>query len=114
MNTQHTPGPWKLGALDITPFGTGFSIGIDAESHGELALVVWQMEEDKIDDRPSLECEANAKLIAASPELLEALEALIFSTDAIPVNTVGPTKINAVILSRHVARLAIKKARGEQ
>jgi len=74
MITQHTPGPWKLGALDITPFGTGFSMGIDAESHGELATVVWQMEDDKIDDKPSRECEANARLIAAAPDLLEALE----------------------------------------
>ena len=69
----YTKGPWRLGALDVTPFGTGFSMGIDAESHGELATVVWQIEDDKIDGKPSLECEANARLISAAPELLEAL-----------------------------------------
>lgn len=72
----YTPGPWKLGTIDITPFSTGLSIGIDAESHGELALVVWQMEEDKDDGKRSLQCEANAKLIASAPKLLNTLETI--------------------------------------
>ena len=107
MSTQHTPGPWKLGALDITPFGTGFSMGIDAESHGELALVVWQMEEDKVDGKPSPQCEANAKLIAAAPDLLDALDLLLGKAYKQNFNDSYPE-----ILAK--AEAALAKARGEQ
>jgi len=67
MNTKHTPGPWTIHHYEWLPKG---HVSIDALFHGELALVVWKME----DDEQSPECEANARLIAAAPELLEALQ----------------------------------------
>ena len=69
---KHTPGPWSLGPLELV--GDGLHAPIHAPSHGELATVVWQMEDDKFDGKPSLACEANARLIAAAPDLLAALE----------------------------------------
>ena len=60
---KHTPGPW---ALDFGPD----DVGISAEEHGLLAQVVWKMDDDERSDT----CEANARLIAASPDLLELLE----------------------------------------
>lgn len=104
---KHTPGPWKLGDIDITPFGRGFVRSIDADTHGELATVVWQMEDDLDDNQPSTECEANANLIAAAPELLESL-----------VNLVGLAELGAARLDKYHAALAnaeavIAKARGE-
>lgn len=68
MRTQHTPGPWSL---DLVPLVETLynHVAIDSEYHGALAQVVWKMD----DDTQSPECEANAHLIAAAPELLEAL-----------------------------------------
>jgi hypothetical protein len=63
METNHTPGPWKVGGgryLPITAMVKGKSAQIGrAESFGQIS---------------DEECEANARLIAAAPELLKALE----------------------------------------
>lgn len=65
---KHTPGPW---ALDFGPdVDLVNHVGISAEEHGLLAQVVWKMDDDERSDT----CEANARLIAASPDLLELLE----------------------------------------
>ena len=66
---KHTPGPW---ALDFGPDVDLVinHVGISAEKHGLLAQVVWKMYDDERSDT----CEANARLIAASPDLLELLE----------------------------------------
>ena len=69
-----TPGSWELGVPEIQ--GNGLHVPIHAESHGELAMVVWQMEDDRHDGTPSVECEANARLIAAAPRLYAALARL--------------------------------------
>ena len=62
---SHTPGPWEI----ERSFYHGYK-SISAQKHSGLAQVVWCMEDE--DRSPS--CEANAHLIAAAPELLEALE----------------------------------------
>ena len=69
-----TPGPWELGTPE--PLGEGLHVPIHGVGHGELAMAVWQMADDKFDRVRSLDCEANALLIAAAPELLEALIAV--------------------------------------
>ena len=63
--SKHTPGPWEI--EEHYHFGYRW---ISGPQHSQLAQVVWCME---YEDR-SPECEANAHLIAAAPELLEALE----------------------------------------
>ena len=73
MNTKHTPGPWRLSTsnpLAVNTSSAEMAIGI-ATTHGT-------------DDSnyssffPSLEqAEANARLIAAAPELLDALQSLL-------------------------------------
>jgi hypothetical protein len=65
--SKHTPGPWAISSGD---FILQNHAAVDAPKHGALALVVWKMEDDEL----SPECEANARLIAAAPDLLEALE----------------------------------------
>jgi hypothetical protein len=65
---SHTPGPWKI----ERHYDPGYK-NISAQKHTALAQVVWCMEDE---DR-SPECEANAHLIAAAPELLDALENLL-------------------------------------
>lgn len=102
---KHTPGPWSLGEPEGV--GTGLFVPVHAPSHGELATVVWCMEDDNFDNAPSPSCQANANLIAAAPELLETLS-----------NLIGLAKLGAAHLSRYHAALAdaeavIAKARGE-
>jgi len=65
-NTQHTPGPWLINTLEVVPFSIHAHRGCVAEvSRGT-------MNEVKAD-----EIEANARLIAAAPDLLEALQQIV-------------------------------------
>lgn len=77
MSTQHTPGPWGLNPDWIGDDLAGhIPVSSKAGKGGHLALaqVVWIMEDDEHMGRNSPECEANARLIAAAPELLAQLE----------------------------------------
>ena len=69
---KHTPGPWFAGVLAGPEMEETISIGpMEKEVHYEDCLCeVWHGNYD---------AEANAKLIAAAPELLEALEELVES-----------------------------------
>lgn len=87
--------------------GTGLFVPVHAPSHGELATVVWCMEDDNFDDAPSPSCQANANLIAAAPELLESL-----------INLVELARLGAAHLGKYHAALAhadsvVMKARGQ-
>lgn len=69
--TTHTPGPWKYEAgfvLIPDPKGEYVEAEIDEQllAHGGAELE---------------ECKANARLIAAAPELLAALQSLFFAVD---------------------------------
>lgn len=100
--TKHTPGPW---------IGAGPSFGDPLPRYTTEIVTEW---EDEDDQRPMIctlpfrhydhENEANARLIAAAPELLEALEALqpyvLHLPDGAPI--------------KETIRAAIAKAKGEQ
>lgn len=61
-NSKHTPGPWHLNTLETVPYTIHAHRGCVAEvSRGTMNEV------------SADEIEANARLIAAAPELLEAL-----------------------------------------
>lgn len=97
--SKHTPGPWNM-----TADGGGFYV-----EGGDL-LVAWAQEVDPCpsgaeDYFPGDTTEANARLIAAAPELLEALELLTAGIE----NSVSDTYIPLV-----KARAAIAKATGEK
>lgn len=103
--SKHVPGPWSLGAPEVV--GKGLFVPVHAEHHGELATVVWRMEDDHFDNLPSSSCEANAHVIVAAPELLESL-----------TNLVGLARLGAAHLDKYHAALAsaeavIAKARGK-
>jgi hypothetical protein len=73
---SHTPGPWKVQPLQYDQGGT---IAICSTPGCGIIATIPPMNED---DEPTAETaqrdpcdEANARLIAAAPELLEALEA---------------------------------------
>lgn len=98
QEAKHTPGPWRLGEIRDD------QIDIDAKRHGALARVAWLMDEDKLLGKNSPEQEANARLIAAAPELLEALEDLECEASA----ELDPT--TSLNIAIECARAAIAKA----
>ena len=78
---KHTPGPWIIGQEstdlmnpDVVCDGGRFH-AIDGPGHGALAVVVTQMGGDFVAST-SERLMANARLIAASPELLSMLIAI--------------------------------------
>lgn len=66
MNTQHTPGEWK-----ILPHFSKFDI-YASTSKGRTIIATTNTKH--ISHVGTLEAESNAKLIGAAPELLEALK----------------------------------------
>ncbi len=98
MTDKHTPGPWKVAGDDIN--GQAIVRG----EHVEIATC-WHHCLGSLE----IQMRANARLIAAAPELLEALEALMVTIDA-QINAGlrwDPEEVAA-------ARSAIAKARGAQ
>ena len=95
--TKHTPGPWKC-SQHLGHFS--WSVHMDAGDRGRGSTIVDGV--GGIDREQRL---ANARLIAAAPDLLEALEAALRKIEWIlPVEWDVMRQINA----------AIAKAKGEQ
>ena len=96
MKLQHTPGPWVISGHDIHDRETRFDdsgarVGTTPNAIAQVYLV-------------PVGCrESNASLIAAAPELLEALETLL----PLAIHT-SPQDVAV-----HQARAAILKAKGE-
>ena len=91
MSEKHTPGPWRRDAA------CG-GLAIESEKHGNIGLVNLA--------RASM---ADARLIAAAPELLEALHEIAkgegaFSRDQLTHAT------NTIEIMVEIARAAIAKA----
>ena len=100
MTTKHTPGPWYVGSG--THEGRNiYSVASVTDDEGfTYQPIVASAEDDGI------KCwDANARLIAAAPDLLAALDALLLRY----VMAIGNEGIEC-----HQARAAIRKATGEQ
>ena len=69
--TNHTPGPWTCEDL----FGDAHHASVCSDNWMGLASVVVRFDGKREDDATGL---ANARLIAAAPDLLAALEDLDF------------------------------------
>jgi len=74
--TQHTPGPWTIGSRT----DGGCWRVIDAPTWDAFAKVVIKMTDAKADSEQGL---ANARLIAAAPEMLEMLKRLDNSLESL-------------------------------
>ena len=70
MSAKHTPGPWMPGCKS---HGASCRHPAIMSDDGQVAIAAWQGSEAATD--------ANARLIAAAPELLKALQALTHSLD---------------------------------
>ena len=91
-DTKHTPGPWKLTEHDERSARIESRLEFIARIEG----IDWGSEE----------CKANARLIAAAPDLLEALKNLLWQHD----NNAG----QLCGMALQDARAAIAKAEGEK
>jgi len=69
--TQHTPGPWTIDHERIGPPGEPVALLCDTTASTPGTVVEWPRFGEVVDDA---ENEANARLIASAPALLEALE----------------------------------------
>lgn len=99
--SAHTPGPWKAEVGGDAGYGT-FEYALIRSARGS------KVADARLSHVGSgRECQANAALIAAAPELLEALIGLVPLAEMdVEANTIGTDLWSAV----HAARAAIKKA----
>lgn len=110
MSNQHTPGPWAFSQnaqYGDTRFYVAQADGAPYTPHySDVATLI---AETVNDERKSIQ-EANARLIAAAPELLEALKMGVAETmDYIKLNNLTGAENNHWIVK---ARAAIAKATG--
>ena len=99
MSTQHTPGPWAIFNSTILPDAT---FGIDGADGSAVVFFGF-------DDNSGIRKIEDARLIAAAPELLEALRVCA-------TQSTGPdwTPEQALDFIKQHARAAIAKAEGKQ
>lgn len=105
MTTEHTPGPWTVA-----------SNGDDGARVNAFATVAWcptsaAFGVDGSQVISADEAEANARLIAAAPELLAACEVFIEAERRAEVN--GREGFGLYTEAMSAARAAVAKARGE-
>lgn len=67
MNKKYTPGPWVVGYGDAVGIGEVFGVGLDTEPDWTPVCMLSLSENVNELDR------ANARLIAAAPDLLDTL-----------------------------------------
>lgn len=105
MPDAHTPGPWT-----VSQPWSGFSSIKGPEGQLIFGLAAGGADEA----RPADECEANARLIAAAPDLLEALKAVSDMLMARPdvIKALSPLMGFAEDAAFHKASVAIAKAEG--
>ena len=70
-DTQHTPGPWTIDHERIGPPGEPVALLCDSHAPESGTVVEWPRFGEVVDDT---ENEANARLIASAPKMLEILE----------------------------------------
>lgn len=101
MKTKHTPGPWKQYGLAVRAGNRNVCSNVNAAKSG-LNIT------EQVDA-----ASANARLIAAAPDLLGALQSIEMRLDAYSdADRDMPT--DSVFVCREVARAAIRKALGEE
>jgi len=82
--TQHTPGPWTIDRLHGEAGKPYVVMGVNDDGDKVVSVLTGQRDGDTWD----AETVANADLIAAAPELLEALKAVVLAVANNP--TPGP------------------------
>lgn len=111
--TAHTPGPWVLAIDDTGGKWSGWPLSIDALSEPEKCVVrtggIWPYDWGTATSQD--EALANATLIAAAPDLLAALEALIQTYDEISGDYFSQGEYDMLDAAMKQGRGAIKAAK---
>lgn len=113
MNAKHTPGPWFVKYGNAIYAADGYEIGVAYYAGNQHA----NMDDNGLEiSRGKNQSEANASLIAAAPDLMEAIVRLEFAAQCRD-NTMGdPCRLIAVkaelAAAAAQARAAIAKATG--
>lgn len=95
MSAKHTPGPWQINPVNAQ---------VDAFNTGEGLAICKMLWPTKL--RSEAETEANARLIAAAPELYEAVSRARRHAMNIGLDAEGSTYI-------HILDAAIARATGD-
>lgn len=114
MKPSHTPGPWAVaGELDYLRVESPNSADPNA-CDGVRQIAIVRQSDYEIPNYG--EAEANARLIAAAPDLLSALEGIVAAMDngfSLPVEDCEPgTQAHVEAVSIEAAHAAILKAKG--
>ncbi|HGD3582188.1 TPA: hypothetical protein ACI4GT_002922 [Enterobacter hormaechei] len=102
---KHTPGPWFIKPVSNATVEGNLNIIQTESSTGKGYHVSYSASWDNNEDA-KIEAQANAKLIAAAPDLLEALQSII------ELQTRGYVVLGDKYTG--MARAAISKALGEE
>lgn len=105
----HTPGPWE-----VTAAKDHIRAMVTINGHEER-LYIASVDTTEVDGYPEQK-DANARLIAASPDLFEALEFAMNAMDGIRAafNDMGVLVPVALHMEIERARIALSKARPQQ
>lgn len=95
--TEHTPGPWREGRdWYIIENGYGFAVGSAASVHIGKE-----------------QCRANARLMAAAPDLLEACRLALPVVEEVAATHAGSPMGAEAKVRANTIRAAIRKATGD-
>lgn len=103
----HTPGPWVRDAVN-SEYMHDIILGYDVPGWGRPVLVATCFGENRADDINMNDAAANARLIAAAPDLLAACQ-LLADWDASPNDD---NDVERLSNAASAARAAIAKATG--
>jgi hypothetical protein len=102
--SKHTPGPWEASEVMLD---SGKAIMAPGRRRKQTVATVYRVIGYEYDTSP--EAEANARLIAAAPELLAALEALAAAMESVAAQYPDDLLLGSEYAD---ARAAIAKAKG--
>lgn len=104
--SKHTPGPWRLNDVGNVESEAVHNIAVVYSAAGQEG---WSGS----DFDTLAHCEANARLIAAAPELYDAADAALNVLIACCVPAGGVDDRAAILEAQNMLRSAIAKATGE-
>lgn len=108
MSGQHTPGPWRLeGDGLVMRHGAHMTVNVQDATNGYVVFL-----EQLEFNANAAEFEANARLIAAAPDLLDALKTLRIDANRLCDRNLGGTYEDDCRRAIAEADSAIDKAEG--
>ena len=110
MTHSHTKGPWELTSPILTPDGGGYIVAGDMQTI--CAMAEWNEEGEATMIFGNYE--ANARLIAASPCLLDAAEKAIEALQKLQAGHRDGATMGECSLALEALITALQKATGDQ